>query len=340
MNTYPLRRLFYAIVLAVVSIGLGILFIAHTKADGAIPTARCVEPVRYLGTIERSQTVEAVFEIANDGGAGLRLIGTKADCGCTVAVLDSQNVAPGGRARVNVAFDVNGRPGKKSARVVVETDDPNHKSINLQVSCLFAPRVFLSVSSVDLGQFNDTDTEAGYGEFGVYPSSDELRFQIIGVNLTRSPGLNAKIIPDSLRHGYRVALSNGERLPAGRYNGIVTIQTDDEDANSLSCRVSARVRGSISVQPDFISMNPEDIGDAGIRYCLRVVPGYVESFRLLGVSTPGRVNASVEQKGPYYLVTLDNIPGDCTLDGEAVILRTDVAGKEEISVPITMRGCD
>jgi hypothetical protein len=63
--------------------------------------------------------------VTNTGDRPLRLLGSKADCGCTTATLPEQAIAPGASEEIEVLFNGRAPTGPLERHVIISTDgDP------------------------------------------------------------------------------------------------------------------------------------------------------------------------------------------------------------------------
>jgi hypothetical protein len=65
----------------------------------------------------------------------------RSSCGCTVASLKKNDVAPGEKGEVTATFKIGGRTGTQQKTVTVETDDPAQPSTNLILKAVIAETV-------------------------------------------------------------------------------------------------------------------------------------------------------------------------------------------------------
>ena len=81
----------------------------------------------------KSTDADAVanFKYENKGKTTVKIKSVKTSCGCTVASLKKDEVAPGEKGEVTATFHVAGRTGTQDKGITVETDDPSQPMINL-----------------------------------------------------------------------------------------------------------------------------------------------------------------------------------------------------------------
>jgi hypothetical protein len=60
-------------------------------------------------------------------------------CGCTVALLESKVIKPGGRAAMRLTFDTHSLTGKVARNVLIRSNDPLHEVLELTLEATVAP---------------------------------------------------------------------------------------------------------------------------------------------------------------------------------------------------------
>jgi uncharacterized cupredoxin-like copper-binding protein len=73
----------------------------------------------------------ANFKYENKGKTTVKIKSVRTSCGCTIASLKKDEVAPGEKGEVTATFHVAGRTGTQDKGITVETDDPAQPVINL-----------------------------------------------------------------------------------------------------------------------------------------------------------------------------------------------------------------
>jgi len=77
--------------------------------------------------------VVAQFRYENKGTKQVTFKNLKSTCGCTVASLKKNEVEPGEKGEITATFSIGGRTGLQHKAVMVETDDPEQPTLNLQL---------------------------------------------------------------------------------------------------------------------------------------------------------------------------------------------------------------
>ena len=95
------------------------------------PTIKAESTVIDLGTVKTDSKVEATFFLYNVGGDALRIESVDATCGCTVAEVSQNVIAPGDYAKLVATLDTSLKLGKVKKKITVTTNDPNHPEYEL-----------------------------------------------------------------------------------------------------------------------------------------------------------------------------------------------------------------
>jgi len=77
-----------------------------------------------FGSVNKGVTAITDFKITNNGMEDLEIRSVKPNCGCTVARLKKQTIAPGETVSFEVRFDTSGRQGRQYKTVTVFSNDP------------------------------------------------------------------------------------------------------------------------------------------------------------------------------------------------------------------------
>ena len=88
------------------------------------PRLVIAEKVNNFGAVDQGSTVEASFMLKNDGKTPLNIRKMHASCGCTVASLVKEDLAPGEVVEMKVAFNTTGRRGNQQKSITIYSNDP------------------------------------------------------------------------------------------------------------------------------------------------------------------------------------------------------------------------
>jgi hypothetical protein len=90
---------------------------SEQSADHAVQRS-----IRKVGELKQGEVRTFAFHVENHGPAPLRLVSSKADCGCTAAALPETPIPPGGMGEVTVTFNGRAPEGLLTRTVTITTD--------------------------------------------------------------------------------------------------------------------------------------------------------------------------------------------------------------------------
>ncbi len=77
-----------------------------------------------FGKMKQGAVASYTFKFMNKGNSTLRIRDITTSCGCTAALINQKNIAPGKDGEIRVDFDSSGKIGKLVRRVTVLSNDP------------------------------------------------------------------------------------------------------------------------------------------------------------------------------------------------------------------------
>lgn len=86
-----------------------------------------------FGTVKEGQVVDYTFNFVNKGAAALQIKDVKTSCGCTAALVSSNNIDPGKEGTIKVSLDTKNRVGKMSRKVTISSNDPTNPDMVLTI---------------------------------------------------------------------------------------------------------------------------------------------------------------------------------------------------------------
>lgn len=88
------------------------------------PKLEIKEITHDFGKIDEGTTVTTSFSLQNTGKSALNIRKTHANCGCTIASLSKDVIAPGESLNLDVSFNTKGRRGNQQKSITIYTNDP------------------------------------------------------------------------------------------------------------------------------------------------------------------------------------------------------------------------
>ncbi len=90
------------------------------------PKLTVEESTHDFGRISKDQKVQATFTMTNEGESVLKIRKAAANCDCTIAKLDKDEIKPGKSIEMEVIFDATGRRGNQQKSVTIYSNDPRN----------------------------------------------------------------------------------------------------------------------------------------------------------------------------------------------------------------------
>ncbi len=85
-----------------------------------------------FGDIVQGEKVTHNFTVTNTGGDVLEITNVRASCGCTAALPEKKDLAPGESTNIKVEFNSLGRIGKQNKTVYVTSNDKDNPEVQLK----------------------------------------------------------------------------------------------------------------------------------------------------------------------------------------------------------------
>ena len=310
------------IVLTMATLGVSVAF-------GA-PRLVCEGPVYDFGSRYDSEKMEHTFIIRNEGDQSVELR-TKTDCGCLANELSRKTLAPGEDATVKASVRLSGLRGviRKQVMVLPSMGAP------LPLSMVGAVKRSIEVlpERLDLGEIRPGEATTA----NIFVVVDQKRpVKLTGV-VSTSRKVQACIVSLADPGLYRVTVLV---TPSGLEADIeeaVEFTIDDPTTPVIRVPINAAVHGSLAVVPDELVLVAGQT-TAAPQYIV-VRPGTVKSFRIRNVNVPsGSIQAEAQEMGEgAYRIKISGLTADRVLDGQQIVLRTDLITYPEIKIPIIVR---
>src|SRR6185369_9558232 len=109
-----------------------------TLAHGA-PKIQFVETVYDFGKTSQVENVTGVFKFKNTGDATLKLEAPKPSCGCTVAELKPDTLAPGESGELTFTLNLGNAKAQMEKHIEVASNDPLTPDVSLTIKVDYTP---------------------------------------------------------------------------------------------------------------------------------------------------------------------------------------------------------
>lgn len=225
---------------------------ALAQTDGS-PALVVPSKIIDAGTVSQGVTVDADFELVNEGDAPLTVKAVRPTCGCTVADFDRE-IAPGATGKVQAKLDTKDFAGPISKSILVMTDDPQNPTVTLVIKADVRP--YVEIIPRPLIRFNAVLNEPMNQTFIVAGTNPDQKLTVKSVT-SSVPFIETtvrKLGEDELVAGksksqYEVAMTLTDDAPVGPVNAVLSVNTDVTEAPTIPVKVYGVVRALIHVTP-------------------------------------------------------------------------------------------
>lgn len=306
-----------------------------------IPLSLCLAGPRIFiestdvkaGRIYNDQKLEHAFTVENRGDATL-VIDRIYGCGgpCRSYVLATNEVPPGGSAKLSFAFDMYLVEGDEIRVRTVHSNDPQTPDVPLTFNSTVIPRYALDPKIVFFQMEDTNETASAVVRIrSGSPSGNPLQFVSSSTNV-----LEGTLSPARAGEGMDLTVRMVPPLQEGIVRGEVVVRTSVTGDPPCRVRVSAYVKPRFAVLPGKLVFQPVDELQERIVFVRQKRGGNVA---LTGVELPEDMSIRCEVnpgpgEGDYRIyVKASGLAGKRGVQGEMVI-RTDDPARPGIQIPI------
>jgi hypothetical protein len=258
-----------------------------------------------FGTVIEGDKLRHVFVVKNPGNAPLLISSAHASCGCTVAALKNNSIAPGGTGEIDASFDTHNRVGPSRTTITVESNATGQAHATLTLAANVERLLALEQGYVRVvTDYGVPRVEKVWltGKLVGEASPRVLKLESQGradtpVDADKDPILNALSVRPieeqaggTVKKGLELKL-NGDRVAAG--SGKVTVATGLAKPEKLELQLTWSVASTLQVEPDSLRFGGGQ-GEGHERVLL--VRSKKPNFRLLWVRVlEGPFAAAIER---------------------------------------------
>ena len=225
---------------------------AFAQTDGS-PMLVVPSKILDVGTVSQGVTVDAVFDLINEGDAKLVIKAVRPTCGCTVADFEPE-IAAGATGQIKAKLDTKDFAGPVSKSILVMTDDPQNPTVTLVIKADIRP--FVEILPRPLIRFNAVLNEPMNQTFIVVGADPEQTMKIKSVESSvpfiatsvRQLGED-ELVKGKSKSQYEVTISLTDDTPVGPVNAVLSVNTDLKEAPTVPVKVYGVVRALIHVTP-------------------------------------------------------------------------------------------
>ena len=221
--------------------------------------------VHDFGTVTEGDKLRYVFVMKNPGNAPLLISGAHASCGCTVAALRSNSIAPGGTGEIDATFDTHNRVGPSRTTITVDSNATGQAHVTVTLTANVERMLALEQSYVRVVTeygVSHVDKVLLTGKLLAEATPKILKLESprrsdTPVDADKDPILDAlevrlieEKVGDTVKKGLQLKLK-GNKVAAG--SGKVTIATGLAKPEQLELNLTWAVTSTLQVVPDRLS---------------------------------------------------------------------------------------
>lgn len=312
---------------------------------GAVPKIEFDKVVYDFGSTSLVQQLAGTFNISNTGTAPLTLGKPTTSCGCTVAALKTDKLAPGEKTELSFTMAVGNIPrGHAEKHITVPSNDPKSATTQLTVKADIVPVYDYSPQMLDVGkihlgvttnfviQIKRTDgkpmgiskveANAGYLHPQLEPVADQ----------TNTVAVRVEVVADGA---------------ARRFNNVVNVMGTETNRPLFMIPVSGQIVGDIVLLPQQLVWGipdpenwPGPQGQAAAVRRIQVSPGSADQkLELSNIScTVAEVkvtlNPAADGKTFEVVAVIEKVPKE-SVSG-VIKFETNIPRQPTVEIPITI----
>ncbi len=208
-------------------------------ADELFARIEFEETIFDFGSMYQHQEVTHFFTFRNVGTAPLKIENVKSTCGCTAAMPEARELAPGQETKLKVTFRSGSFRDRVTKHVHVDSNDPVEPRVTLTIQGKVKVEVEVKPHGVYVGSLKAGESVERFVEI---TPVDVTGFRILGVE-SDNPAVHVRA-PRPLgegRRGYTLAITIGPIDEPGRLKAKIKVRTDLEHTKEFQIAVYGKI---------------------------------------------------------------------------------------------------
>lgn len=184
-----------------------------------------------FGEVFQGRKLDHTFRFRNAGDATLVVDKVRSSCGCTAALLSSQQIPPGGSGEIRTTFDSGRFRGLVVKTIYLYVNDPQQPVAQFHLRGTVKPELVMAPEQADFGRL----TPGRSAEVRITLTNQGEQEITLATPETTSPELQAELTGTSLPVGSSVQLLVKAKAREGkpRLSGYVMIKTSSPQIPEL-----------------------------------------------------------------------------------------------------------
>jgi Protein of unknown function (DUF1573) len=312
------------------------------QAEGT-PKIQFDQTVYDFGKTSQVANVSGVFMFKNTGDGILKVEPPKPSCGCTVAELKPDTLAPGATGELAFTLNLGVSRAILEKHIAVRSNDPQTPDVSLTIRVDYTP--LYDVNPMTLAPnlaFGVNDAT----QFTTITRTDGKPLRIVKLD-TSKPWIKATVEPDAKPDDAtaRIRIAIQRDGSPRRFNENIQVYTADQtNTPASSIYLYGQVMGEVSLNPEALYWSIPDTTNAPAarpeaqitqRVTIRSASGQTIELKNPQSTIKGmKVELVQKEAGKVYelVARLDEVPAS-TVSGN-VSFETSVAAQPKIEVPV------
>jgi hypothetical protein len=312
------------------------------QAEGS-PKIQFDQTVYDFGKTSQVANVSGVFMFKNTGDGILKVEPPKPSCGCTVAELKPDTLAPGATGELAFTLNLGVYRAILEKHIAVRSNDPQTPDVSLTIKVDYTP--LYDVNPMTLAPnlaFGVNDAT----QFTTITRTDGKPLRIVKLD-TSKPWIKATVEPDAKADetNARIRIAVQRDGSPRRFNEYVQVYTAEQtNTPASSIYLYGQIMGEVSLSPEALYWSVPDTTNTPSarpeaqttqRLTIRSAAGQTIELKNPQSSIKGiKVELVPKEAGKVYelVAQLDEVPAS-TVSGN-VSFETSVAAQPKIEVPV------
>ncbi len=211
-----------------------------------------------FGDVEEGPDITHEFVFHNRGKSTLHINNVGTSCGCTAAVGDKKDIAPGGKGTIKVTYHTSGRPGHATKIITVTSNDPTNPNFQVKIDMTVVREIDVTPDRVYLyavkhGEEKDTQVKI-LGKPGkklniLSVTSNNKVVAVTSAPYSEGDGTNKRM-------GVTLNVVLPATQPIGSISDNVVVKTDDLKKPEIEIQVMGEVVGRVQWSPKNVYFAP------------------------------------------------------------------------------------
>jgi len=317
--------------------------LCFTALAGVAPKIQFDQTVYDFGTTSQVATVSGVFKFKNTGDAVLKVQPPKPSCGCTVAELKPDTLAPGESGELAFTFHLGQAKAHLEKLIAVSSNDPQTPEVSLIIKADYTPLYEINpmVLAPNLAFGVNDDVQSA-----TLTRNDGKPLGILRLAPSQ-PWITAKVEPGAKTNdaSARIRVTIHREGSPRRFNEFVHIYTADQtNTPASSIGLYGQIMGELSLSPEALYWNISGVTNPPAsrpeelvlrRITIRSSDGKALELKNPRSTVKGvKVELVPKEAGKVYelVARLDEFPASTV--GGSVSFETSVAAQSRIEVPV------